>query len=71
MGGSARDAAVAHVARRFPELGGVRPTASGPAERKTFTFAKNVEIAPGRTLRQVVRVTVDGNGRILKVAASR
>jgi hypothetical protein len=43
----------------------------GPGHR-VFTFAKAVAVEPGGPkLRHVVRVTIDADGRILKVVTAR
>lgn len=63
-----------YVEGRFPELKGVRPTLSAPKQGTSgpylYTFAKNVSTPAGK-LSQVVRVTSDEFGEILKVSVSR
>ena len=72
MAASGREAACSHVYRKFPTLKGVRPTVQQTGANRVYTFQKRVLTGEaGPALRQVVRVTVDGDGRILKVVASR
>ena len=66
------------IYRRFPALRGVRPRIQvvqparpmpgGPAYLLTF---QGQALAPGARIPLVVRVTVDPNGRILKITTSR
>jgi hypothetical protein len=66
------EVARAHVARKFPQLGDTRPTVRRCAAGQIFTFDAHVPVAPdGPTVRQIVRVTVDAHGQIVKVVASR
>jgi hypothetical protein len=68
----ARRAACDRAYRLFPELRGVQPSAAGTGGTRVFTFRRDIPVAPGGpVLRQVVRVTVSTDGRVLKVAASR
>jgi len=72
MADTARQAACACVYGKFPLLAGVRPSVQRAGPHRVFTFAKMVAVAPGGPkLHQIVRVTVDDAGRIVKVAASR
>ena len=67
-----RQAACDHVYRRFRSLQGVRPTAAHVGDHWVYTFDKTMSTSPdGPRLRQVVRVTVDEAGRVVKVVASR
>ncbi len=72
MAKSPREAACAHVARKFPHLKGTRPTVKTAGGNRIFTFKKSVSVSPGGPkVSQVVRVTVDDKGKIVKVLASK
>lgn len=60
-----------YVYERFPELTGVRPQASSSRSRYIYTFKKRLPLPGGGTILQVVRVTADEKGEILKVSVSR
>jgi hypothetical protein len=67
-----REAACAAAYKRFPALTGVRPTVQFVGPNRVFVFDGQVPGGPaGRTMRQVVRVTVDAGGKVVKVAVSR
>ena len=67
-----RSAACDHVARKFPYMAGVRPKRAKKGDGWVYTFERSVETSPGGpTIRQIVHVTVDADGRVKKVAASR
>jgi hypothetical protein len=71
-GDRGRQAACDAVYRRFPHLAGARPTAACVGDRWIYTFDRSVPTAPGGPkIRQIVRVTVDAEGRVVKVVASR
>lgn len=60
------------VVRRYPELSGVEPKISPGAEGLTLlTFRAQVETPEGVRLALVVHATVDGQGRLLKLSASK
>jgi hypothetical protein len=72
MGDASRQAACDHVYRKYPLLAGVRPAVQSAGPNRVYTFAKDVPTSPGGpSLRQIVRVTVDAAGKIVKVVASR
>ena len=74
MGGDdrGRQAACDAVYRRFPVLQGTRPAAARAGDGWVYTFDRSVPVSPGGPkLRQIVRVTVDAGGRVVKVVASR
>jgi hypothetical protein len=72
MADSGRRAACERVKRDFPELAGLAPRTECRGPVRVFTFSKDVPTAPGGPrLRQTVRVTVDAQGRVVKVVASR
>jgi len=71
-GRAPREVACALVARKFPSLAGVPPSVRRSGENEVYTFQKKLATAVGGpSLRQVVRVTVDAAGRIVKVVASK
>jgi hypothetical protein len=60
------------VYTRFPIMRGTRPTVSTRKDGgRTFTFKARVPIPGGHTLTQVVRVTVDREGRVVSMTASK
>lgn len=69
---AARAAACEVTYRRFPMLQGVAPKHERTGERWVYTFERTVATSPGGPrLRQIVRVTVDAAGRVVKVVASK
>jgi hypothetical protein len=56
---------------RFPGLAGVKPALERDGPRRVYVFSSSGPGPGGKTLRQVVRVTVDEGGRVLKVSASK
>lgn len=64
-----------HVADQFPEMSGVRPTVKssnhGGKTTHRFTFRKALHTAKGGDFQQIVHVTADEEGRVLKVSVSR
>ena len=69
---SPRATACAHVYRKFHDLKGVKPTVRPAGPNKAFTFKRSVPTGGGGpSLKQIVRVTVDPKGKIVKVVASR
>ncbi len=68
---SPRKAACDHVYSRFPDMKGARPSVSKTGEVRIFTFAKTLSEGLGPALKQVIKVSVDPNGKVLKVVASR
>lgn len=69
---SGREAASAAAWKKVPALKGVTPVVSKSGQNTLYTFAKSVPGGPGgRSVRQVVKVTVSPEGRVLKVVASR
>ncbi len=62
----------AQVARRYPDLAAVTPSVQRAGPNWVYTFRHRQPLAPGGPeLSQVVRVTVDADGRIVKLVASR
>ncbi len=71
-GGSVGERVRALVAGRFPELAGVSPTVERAGVNRIYTFRGKVATSPdGPQLSQVVRVTVDGEGKVVRLVASR
>lgn len=68
---SPRKAACDHVYRSFPDMKGARPRMSKRGPHRVFTFQKTMRERGGPVLKQVVKVTVDDAGKVLKVVASR
>lgn len=79
MGGEAEtrlERAKKYVAQSFPEMAEVSPQVSkaGPGDGATYTFTfrgKVARLAAGGNFQQIVRLTTDAQGEILKVAVSR
>jgi hypothetical protein len=69
---SPRATACAHVYRKFRDLKGAKPTVRPAGPNKVFTFKRSVSTGQGGpSLNQIVRVTVNPAGKIVKVVASR
>lgn len=64
-----------HIRRHFPDMSGMKPTVSsrryGGQVRHRFTFRKTLRSSDGGRYRQIVHVTTDEEGEVLKVAVSR
>ncbi len=61
-----------YVKALYPEMRGVRPTVDrGKNGSTVFTYRNERPLPDGETLEQVVRVTADASGRVVKVIASR
>jgi hypothetical protein len=59
------------VYSHYPDMQGARPAMRKAGEDRVFIFEKVMAAAGGPALRQVVKVTVSGAGKVLKVVASR
>jgi hypothetical protein len=64
------------IIRKFPEMEGVRPSLKrkGGYENGAqyeLTFKSSAQLPGGRTMRRVVRVIADENGRILRMSTSK
>jgi len=69
---SPRAVACRHVYRKFKDMDGVKPSLQQAGPNRVFTFRRSQAVAPGGPrIRQIVRVTVSPEGRIVKVVASR
>ena len=71
MADTGRRAACDRVYGSFPELDGVRPSVQRAGPNRVFTFQKEHPAGGGAGVLQTVRVTVDPEGRVVKVAVSR
>ncbi len=71
MSSDAPAAVCRQVYARFAGLKGVRPSVQAAGGNTVYTFQKRVPAADGRSLSQVVRVTVAPDGRVLKMVSSR
>lgn len=64
-----------HVKKHFPEMASVKPKVSsvnhGGQTRHRFTYRKALSSSNGQKFQQVVHLTTDEEGRVLKVAVSR
>jgi hypothetical protein len=65
------------VARRFPELRGVRPAIGSHADkgngaaRYVLTYRTQISLPGNRSMTRIVHVTVDEKGRILRMSTSK
>jgi hypothetical protein len=64
-----------HIKDHFPEMGGVRPKVTssqlGGETRHRFTYRKTLRSANGQKFQQIVHLTTDEGGKVLKVSVSR
>jgi hypothetical protein len=67
--GQAAACAAAYAA--CPALRGVRPAVEHKGQRRVFVFAAVPDTAGGHGPRQVVRVTVDAAGQVVRVSMAR
>ncbi|HJX37373.1 MAG TPA: hypothetical protein VJ714_02115 [Anaerolineae bacterium] len=72
---SCQDKVRKHVADHFPEMSEVKPkvktTNKGGKTTHRFTFRKELRTPKGGDSQQIVHVTTDEEGRVLKVSVSR
>jgi hypothetical protein len=70
-----RDKVQKYIEDRFPEMGTVRPRVTTDNRdgktRHRFTFRKALRSPNGGRFQQIVHLTVDEEGRVLKVSVSR
>jgi hypothetical protein len=64
------------VARKFPEMEGVRPSLKRTCESNNGTnyeliFKGSAELPGGKTMRRVVRVIANKKGRIIRMSTSK
>lgn len=64
-----------HIRQHFPDMADVKPAVSclksGGQTRHRFTFRKALRSSDGEKYKQIVHVTADQDGKVLKVAVSR
>jgi hypothetical protein len=64
-----------HITEHFPELAGAKPKVTlakhGGETRYRFTYRKALRSANGVKSQQIVHLTADESGRVLKVSVSR
>jgi len=64
-----------HLKEHFPEMADVRPrvtsTNHGGHVRHRFTFRKALRSSNGERFQQIVHLTTDEEGQVVKVAVSR
>jgi hypothetical protein len=64
-----------HIKEHFPEMAGVRPKVTssqqGAETRHRFTYRKTLRSANGQRFQQIVHLTTDEGGNVLKVSVSR
>lgn len=64
-----------HVKKHFPEMATAKPkvtsTNHGGQTRYRFTYRKALRASDREDFQQVVHLTTDGEGRVLKTAVSR
>lgn len=66
-----------HVAKKFPEMAGVRPTirrqgnASSEDPCFVLTYKGKAELPGGRKMSRIVRVVADESGRVIRMSTSK
>jgi hypothetical protein len=64
-----------HIKDHFPEMAGVKPKVTsrnhGGEMRHRFTFRKALRAPNGERFQQIVHLTADEDGKVLKVSVSR
>lgn len=64
-----------YVREHFPDMGGVRPSVSsgksGGKLRHRFTYRRGLQASGGQSLKQIVHLTADEDGNVVKVSVSR
>ncbi|NIN68184.1 MAG: hypothetical protein GTO63_26440 [Anaerolineae bacterium] len=70
-----RTRAQKHLEKHFPEMASVKPRVSstnrGGQARHRFTYRKALSSPNGEKFQQIVHLTTNEEGRVLKVAVSR
>jgi hypothetical protein len=65
------------VARKFPEMAGVRPTVkqqknkNGDLAQILLTYKGKAELPGGKTIKRIVRVVANERGQIKKISTSK
>jgi hypothetical protein len=64
-----------HIKDHFPEMAGMRPKVTssqhGGETRFRFTYRKTLRSGNGQKFQQIVHLTTDDGGKVLKVSVSR
>jgi hypothetical protein len=64
-----------HITENFPEMAGAKPKVTlakhGGETRYRFTYRKALRLANGAKSHQIVHLTTDESGKVLKVSVSR
>lgn len=64
-----------HIRKHFPKLATVKPRITsrkyGGQTRHHFTFRKALVSSDGKKFKQVIRLTTDEEGKVLKTTTSR
>lgn len=64
-----------YVRKHFPDMKGVKPSVSsrkhGDQMRHRFTFRKTLQSSDGGRFQQILHLTTDAGGEVLKVSVSR
>jgi len=63
------------VYRKYPEVQGVRPKlqpiSKGPSSQHILIFASHATSSSGHSIARLVRVVVNGEGKIVKMSTSK
>ena len=65
------------VSRQFPEMKSVHPSvkaesnASNSKQKFSLTYKGKANLPNGRTIRRIVRVVADENGKVLRMSTSK
>lgn len=59
------------IYQRFPEVDGVQPKKQSLANNTLLIYQATVTLPGGKTMKRMIRVTVDSHGSIIKVSSSR
>lgn len=61
-----------YVRDHFPEIGGIEPTVSSATKEVTlYTFRKALKTSDGATISKLVRISINQEGKIIKVNVSK
>lgn len=76
MNSAAKSKVNRHVAKKFPELKGARPSVKRQGGKKSspnflLVYKGTAELPGGRTMNRVVRVVADEAGKIIRLSTSR
>jgi hypothetical protein len=65
------------VVKQFPEMDGVRPAVkrqqapSNGVDQFLLTYTGAAELPGGKTMKRIVRVVADEDGRVIRISTSR